>query len=147
MKSRNLRWNRFSIQKYRRVASRRAPPDTPQTRSSVPCGRHSFRRDIASLPAYRRCHHHVESQRSPTITPPMRTGITTQFARQPTAENVVSNQLPSTIFPSNLNLEPFLKKVPGALNLLLWAQRRRPSNVWPPRLKSLNAGDSGTTIG
>jgi hypothetical protein len=60
-------------------------------------------------------HHHVESQRSPTITPTMRTGI-------------------STISPSNnLNLEPF-KKAPGALNLLLWAERRRLSNVWPPRL-------------
>jgi hypothetical protein len=55
----------------------------------------------------------------------MRTGITTQFARQPTVENVVSNQPPSTIFPSNVNLEAFFKKVPGALNLLLWAQRRR----------------------
>jgi hypothetical protein len=46
------------------------------------------------------------------ITLPMRTGITTQFARQPTVENVVSNQPPSTIFPSNLALEPFLKKGP-----------------------------------
>jgi hypothetical protein len=59
------------------------------------------------------------------ITPPMRTGITTQFARQPMVENAVSNQPPSTNFPSNLNLQPFFKKDSRSLNLLLWAQRRR----------------------
>jgi hypothetical protein len=35
-------------------------------------------------------HHHVDSQCRPLITPPMRTGLTTQFARQPTVENVIS---------------------------------------------------------
>lgn len=40
---------------------------------------------------------------------------------QPTALNDLSIQFESGTF---------FKKVPGALNLLLWAQRRRLSNVW-----------------
>jgi len=39
-------------------------------------------------------HHQLESQRRPMITPPMRTGITTQFARQPTVIRLSRAQMP-----------------------------------------------------
>ena len=62
----------------------------------------------------------AESQDRPMITPPMRIGITTQFALQPTVENLVTVPVGlRSKDPSNAYPEPVFAKVPETWRLSL----------------------------